>query len=342
MNRLTAHSDIGLSLARLDDHDLTGLVESGRPLGTGIGGRATLVEVAGRPVFVKRVPLTDIERHPNHVRSTANVFAMPTYCHYGIGTVGAPGFGAWRELAVHTMTTDWVLSGKYTGFPLLHHWRVLPDSPQPLPAELADVERTVAYWGPGVRERVEGLRTASASLTLFLEYVPYTLHDWFDAQLRTSHADRACSLVERGLRSVTDFLHARELLHFDAHFKNILTDGRQLYLADYGLSLSARFQLAPQERDFFARHRHYDRAYTASYLVNWLTVALHGYGPDDRRSFIEACAEGMRPRGIPRAAASILVRHARVASLMGDFDRRFQWESRTTPYPTDELRLASA
>ncbi|MDT7845887.1 protein kinase family protein [Streptomyces justiciae] len=339
MNRLTAHSDIGISLARLDDHDLAGLVASGRPLGTGIGGRTTLVEVAGRPVFVKRVPLTDMERHPFHVRSTANVHDVPLYCHYGFGS---PGFSAWRELSVHTMTTDWVLSGKFTGFPLLHHWRVLPDTPQPLPAELADVERTVAYWGPGVRERVEELRTASASLTLFLEHVPYSLHDWFDAQLRTSQADRACSLVERGLRAVTDFLHARELLHFDAHFKNILTDGRQLYLTDYGLSLSARFQLAPHERDFFTRHRHYDRAYTASYLVNWLTVALYGYDPDDRRAFIEACAEGMRPRGIPRAAASILVRHARVASLMGDFNRRFQQVSRTTPYPTEELRLASA
>jgi hypothetical protein len=339
VNRLTAHSDIGISLARLDDQDLTGLVASGRALGTGIGGRATLVEVAGRPVFVKRVPLTDAARHPLNVRSTANVHDVPHYCHYGFGS---PGFGAWRELAVHTMTTDWVLSGRYTGFPLMHHWRVLPDTPQPLPAELADVERTVAYWGEGVRERVEGLRTASASLTLFLEHVPYTLHEWFDAQLRTSHADRACSLVERGLRAATDFLHARELLHFDAHFKNILTDGRQLYLTDYGLSLSARFQLAPHERDFFTRHRHYDRAYTSSYLVNWLTVALHGYGPDDRRAFVEACAEGMRPKGIPRAAASILVRHARVASLMDDFSRRFQQVSRTTPYPTEELRLASA
>ncbi|WP_406418196.1 hypothetical protein [Streptomyces sp. NBC_01614] len=36
-------------------------------------------------------------------RSTANVLRLPAYFHHGIGS---PGFGAWRELAVHTMTTN--------------------------------------------------------------------------------------------------------------------------------------------------------------------------------------------------------------------------------------------
>lgn len=164
-------------------------------MGVGIGGRSTLLEVDGVQVFVKRVPLTDIELHPNHVRSTANLFDLPPHFHYGIGAIGSPGFGAWRELAVHEMTTDWVRSGSFPGFPLLHHWRVLPGLPQSLPAELADVKRCVAYWGGG-RERVEALRTASASLTLFLEYLPHTLHDWFSAQLRTENAESACALVE--------------------------------------------------------------------------------------------------------------------------------------------------
>lgn len=200
----------------------------------------------GRRVFVKRVPLTDTELLPEHARSTANVFGLPSSCHYGIGK--GPGFGAWRELAVHTMTTDWVLTGAFPGFPLTHHWRVLPDEPRPLPEELADVDRTVAYWGgsPQVRECLEALRTATASLTLFLEYIPHTLHDWLDARIRTEDADAACALVERGLTEAADFLRERQLLHFDAHFNNILTDGRQLYFADYGLALSSRFRLTPR------------------------------------------------------------------------------------------------
>lgn len=337
--RLTAHTDIATSLALLSDHELADLVAEGTPLGTGIGGRQTLIEVDGRRVFVKRVPLTDVELRPENARSTANVLDLPAYFHYGIGS---PGFGAWRELAVHTMTTNWVLADRFTGFPLTHHWRILPQPPQPLPAELADVERAVTYWGggPQVRERIEGLRTATACLALFLEYVPHTLHDWLDARLRTDEADTACAFVEKELTALTEFLHEARLLHFDAHFQNILTDGRRLYLADYGLALSARFRLTPQERDFFARHRHYDRVYTAFHLVNWLATALYSHGRDDRETFVRACAEGLRPQGIPRVAVGIIERYAPLAVVMGDFARRLQNESRRTPYPYEALELA--
>lgn len=340
--RLTPHTDIATSLSLLSDHELAELVESGTPLGTGMGGRAALVEVDGTRVFVKRVPLTDLERRPENVRSTANLFDAPPYFHYGIGS---PGLGAWRELAVHTMTTNWVLADHFPGFPLMHHWRVLPDVPQPLPSQLADVERAVAYWGgsEAVRERIEGLRTASVYLTLFLEYVPHTLHDWLDAQLRTDDADAACVLVERQLAEITDFLADRQLLHFDAHFQNILTDGRQLYLADYGLALSARFRLTPQERVFFDRHRHYDRDYTIRHLVIWLVTALYGHRGPERDAFIRAIADGAQPEGdIPRAAADIITRHAGWTTVMDDFARRLQEESRLTPYPDEALRAAAA
>jgi hypothetical protein len=115
--RLTAHADLATSLALHSDRELADLVASGTPAGAGIGGRSTLLEVDGTRVFVKRVPLTDTERLPDHVRSTANLFDLPAFCHYGVGAVGSPGFGAWRELAVHEMTTNWVLSGRFPGFP---------------------------------------------------------------------------------------------------------------------------------------------------------------------------------------------------------------------------------
>lgn len=340
--RLAAHSDLATSLALLSDRELERLVASGTPNGVGIGGRSTLIEVDGVRVFVKQMPLTDLERRPEHVHSTANLFGLPPYCHYGIGAVPNPGFGAWRELAVHTMTTDWVLAERFPGFPLTHHWRVLPTAPHALPEELRDVERAVDYWGgaPGLRHRIEGLRTASASLTLFLEYIPYTLHDWFHDQLRTDAADAACTLVEQGLRAMNDFLDERQLLHLDAHFRNILTDGHRLYLADYGLSLSARFRLTPEERTFFDRHRDYDRAYSTGYLVHWLVADLYEYARDEREAFIRACADGGRPEGIPRAAADIISRYAQLATLVGDFNRRLERESRLTPYPYKELRTA--
>ncbi|MEU3613706.1 protein kinase family protein [Streptomyces sp. NPDC006872] len=338
--RRTAHRTVSRRLGLLSDAELTALVDSGVPMGAGIGGQVRRVEVAGRRVFVKRIRLTDAERRPEHARSTADVFGLPSFCHYGIGDVGSPGFGAWRELAVNTMTTRWVLSGRFPGFPLTYHWRVLSDGPRPLPAQLADVDRAVAYWdgGPGLHARVEGLRSASASLTLFLEYIPSTLHDWLGARLRTEGADAACALVERELPALTGFLRERGLVHFDVHFRNVLTDGRHLYLADHGLALSAGFRLTPPERAFLDRHRDYDRAYTSGYLARWLVTDLYGYRGAEREAFLRACAGGLRPKGIPDGAAALVGRHAPVGVVMEEFERRFREEGRSTPFPAETVR----
>ncbi|MFJ2651483.1 protein kinase family protein [Streptomyces sp. NPDC087420] len=336
--RLAAHGAVSTSLALLSDDELHALVDTAAPLGTGIGGKSALLDVDGTPVFVKRVPLTDRDRQPDNVRSTANVFGLPAFCHYGLG---GPGFGVWRELAVHTMTTNWVLAGDHEGFPLMHHWRVLPDS-TPLPGELADVEKTVAFWGGGsqVRDRIEGLRRSSASVALFLEYIPRTLHAWLGEQMDAGDeaADRACAMVERGLEAGTSFMNARGLLHFDVHFENILTDGRRLYFADYGLAISSRFELARAEAGFFARHQTYDRCYSVSYLVNWLVTDVYGYGRDDREAQVRAYARGERPTGMPETAAAILARHAPLTAVMADFFRELRDGSRETPYPLEEIR----
>ncbi|MFB8003265.1 protein kinase family protein [Nocardia sp. NPDC056000] len=318
------------------------LVDAAAPLGAGIGGKSALLDIAGTPVFVKRVPLTDLERRPKHVRSTANLFELPMFHHYGVGLIGGAGFGAWRELAVHTMTTDWVLAGEHEGFPLMYHWRVLPDT-TPLPTELADVDRAVAYWDnrPQIRHRIEALRDSSASIALFLEYIPQTLHEWLNEQIESGAAatDRACAMVERELAEGVSFMNSRGLLHLDAHFWNVLTDGRRLYFADYGLALSEEFDLSPRETAFFEQNRSYDRGFTATYLVNWLLYAL--YGPQDREaraSMAHDIAEGKEPEGIPEGAAAVLTRHAPVAAAMSVFTRAFQQTSRKTPYPNEEIR----
>ncbi|WP_435282409.1 protein kinase family protein [Streptomyces koelreuteriae] len=340
--RLTGYDTVSTSLALCGDAELRRLVDTATPLGTGIGGKSARLDVAGTPVFVKRVPLTDLERRPEHIRSTANVFGLPMVCQYG---VGGPGFGAWREVAVHTMTTNWVLSGQFQGVPLMYHWRVLPDDAPVLTEELADVDKAVDYWGGSaeVRRRIEALRQSSASVALFLEYVPQTLHAWLTAQARAGGEalDRACSLVEKELRVGTSFMNSRGLLHFDAHFENILTDGRRLYFADYGLALSSRFDLSRAEADFYDRHSTYDRCYTASYLVNWLITTLYTgdwEAREDREALIQAWAEGRQPTGSPPGTAEILSRNAPVAAVMTDFYRRVQGVSRTTPYPAERLR----
>nr|WP_055565365.1 serine/threonine-protein kinase [Streptomyces atriruber] len=342
-------------MSLLSDQQLHRLVDSAAPLGVGIGGRSALLGVAGVPVFAKRVPVTERELRPEHVRSTANVFDLPAFCQYG---VGSPGFGVWREVAAHTMTTNWVLTGQHHAFPLMYHWRVLSapatataatgasgasSTVQGLPDEheLADVERAVTYWGGGsaIRHRIEALKQAPASLVLFLEYFPQTLHEWLTEQMRIGGraADRACRLVEKELITGTSFMNDRGLLHFDAHFQNILTDGRRLYFSDFGLALSSRFDLSPEESDFLDRHRTYDHAYALSYLVNTLISALYGYDRAEREALIRACADGAPPPAGPAEARAILARYAPLAAVVTEFYGRLLRESRDIPYPREAV-----
>jgi hypothetical protein len=133
--RLARHRKIAAALEAAD----ADLLASARPLGTGIGGSTWLLHVGGEPVFVKRVALTDVERR--HERSTADLYGLPQWSHYGVGSAGG---GAWRELELHRMTSEWVHRGQCENFLLLHHWRVLPArSRTPLPR--AELERDVAF-----------------------------------------------------------------------------------------------------------------------------------------------------------------------------------------------------
>lgn len=62
-------------------------------------------------------------------------------------------------------------------------------------------KRAVAYWGGGshARRRIEALQQSSASVALFLEYIPQNLHQWLGEQMDAGGeaADRACAMVER-------------------------------------------------------------------------------------------------------------------------------------------------
>jgi hypothetical protein len=122
MKRLDRFSSLSKELASWNDEELAARVACAPQIHQGIGGRSALLTVDETPVFVKKIPLTDLERLPNNLRRTSNVFGLPMFCQYRLEGVG---FGAWRELAAHEMTTDWVTSGKCENFPLLYHWRIM-------------------------------------------------------------------------------------------------------------------------------------------------------------------------------------------------------------------------
>jgi hypothetical protein len=341
--RLARYTAVANTLAVVSDRRLRELVDAAPLLGSGIGGVAVRMDVAGLPVFVKRIPLTDLERRPDHVMSTANLFDLPTFLQYGIGS---PGFGVWRELAAHAMTTNWVLGGQWESFPLMYHWRVLARRP-PQAATSTDearFPRTVEYWGgsPAVRERYEQILRASAEVVVFVEYIPQNLSTWLAKQLAgdAETIDAACRMLERHLRVDVAFMNSNGLVHFDAHFSNILTDGHRLYFADFGLATSSRFELTGVESAFFHRHRSYDQSLTMTALANRLVTGLAG--TSDRDAYLRRCAHGHTPRDMPPAAAAIVRRYAPVALVTNRFYDRLRHESRTVEYPADQIEALCA
>lgn len=296
--RVHRHDRVASALAARDDRQLAESLGRARVLGSGIGGDSALLDVEGVPVFVKRVPLTDLELRTGNVRSTANLFGLPPYSQYGIG---GPSFGGWRELAAGVMTTDWVLAGRTAAFPLLHHWRVLPGAPPP-GDEHADVEAVVRYWhgSPAVRERLRAVERATTSLVLFQEFIPHSLDGWLATRLAAGQdaTPAAAAMIESCLLSDVAFMNDQGLMHFDAHFGNLLTDGDRLYIADLGLATSPRFDLSAREAEFLEHNRTHDLAYAMMRLVNWLVIHVCGVAtppdgvPAARNAYVRACAEG--------------------------------------------------
>jgi len=312
------HDRISASLAARNDDELAALLQAAPANAVGVGGGSSVLDVDGVPVFAKQVPITG--RELAHPHSTANLFDLPTYCQYGMYRLAGPGFSAWRELAANMILTEGVLAGEADSFPLLYHWRVLPGCP-PVASEHRDVDAVVAQFGgaPSVRIRFEELAGAVSSLVLFLEYVPCPLPDWLDDPVGRVES------FERQLFEVVAFLRSRELLHMDGHFANMRADGDRMYLVDFGLATSPRFDLSNAERGFVAQHVGHDADYAAMQLVNWLVttvcevpVPVSG-GPVARNLYVRRCASGDIPQGLPAAVAGILARHALAAARMNDF-----------------------
>ncbi|MEU1455337.1 protein kinase family protein [Streptomyces avermitilis] len=342
--RLAAYGSVSTHLSLLSDHRLGELVAAATPLGSGIGGRSAELEVGEARVFVKRIPLTDIEMRPENVRSTANLFGLPMFYQYGVGSAG---FGAWRELAVHTMTTNWVLGNEYEGFPLMYHWRVLPDSPpQGFVDGLGGIDGAVAHWegSSAVRERLEAIGRSTFSLVVFLEHVPQTLAAWLSDQSGAASEDEdgpTYAWAEEALTRGAAFMSSRGLVHFDAHFHNVLTDGRLIYFADFGLALSSGFELSPDEAEFLADHLAYDGCYIVNHLLrHHLPDGVRG--KVEHEAFLHNWIAGERTEGVPPAIAAIIDRHARAAVVLDGFHHRLLNVSKRTPYPAVDIERARA
>ena len=346
--RSSRHETVAAALRSLSDAGVSRLLASAAAQGGSIGGETAAVVVAGVPVFTKRLALTATEQEPANLRSTADLFGLPTCCHYG---VGAPSASAWRELRAHETASRWVLDGSCDGFPLLHHWRVVPqDPPRRLDcAEHGDLDTWVAFWhgSNAVRQRLAALSEASVDLVLFLEHAPQDLSTWLAVRRAEGPeaVDAVLGSVAAQLVGAATRMSAAGLVHFDAHLRNVVVDGDRLRMTDFGLAMSSDFSLTAEEARFLRRHAEHDVAYVVTELVNWVVTHLTHASrtwthPSERNAFVRACARGHEPPELLPAAARLLRRYAPVAAVMDEFVFELHVSSRWTPYPEQDVRAA--
>ncbi len=290
-----------------------------------------VTDIGRVPVFIKTIPLT--KREVQSERSTENLFDLPLYYQYGVGSAG---FGVWRELSAYLMSTNWVLTGECQNFPLVYHWRVLAQSPPLITSEQkADLERRFIYWEQSIaiRTLLVEKQNASSVMVIFMECIPETLETWLNNKFAETGkiSDSDITMVDTNLKDITTFINSRGLLHFDMHFRNILTDGKRLYLADFGLATSLSFQLSAAELEFFEHHSNYDRSCNAMHLVNWLVI--HLFGEEKVDAALQEYANGLKVKEFTPLINSMITRYTPAAIIMNDFFRKLRNEKKTTPYP---------
>jgi len=64
MQKIELYSQIATNLSALSNEKLKQILADGKPMHEGIGGKSALISINDTPVFVKKVPLTDLEQLP--------------------------------------------------------------------------------------------------------------------------------------------------------------------------------------------------------------------------------------------------------------------------------------
>lgn len=349
--RRQTYFQLSAQLLQMENSQITALFDNDKAQHAG-WGRHQSVAIGSSKLFVKRVPMTEIER--DNFLSTHNLYNLPAYYHYGIGSAG---HGVWRELVTHLKTTNWVLSDEIESFPLLYHYRIMPWSGERMAVDEAWHQRYVTHWGGNeqIGQYMLDRTNAKYEMVLFLEHIPHTLQPWL-----SEHPDQVERVLD-DLHTTFDFLRKNGILHLDAHFYNMLTDGERVYLTDFGLVLDQHFALQEDEVAFFNQHIDYDYAQSIANLIFPIydryealpaetQQALRAkYGvPEEGNQFYKLLTmlfeniEALQASGLihmPESYLAQVIKYRPILALMGDFFSAM-WHNpqKDTPFPQEALR----
>jgi len=309
-------------------------------------GASQVLRLNQHKVFVKRVPITDKELANPY--STKNLYQLPTYYNYGVGSAG---FNVFREILGHVKTSNWVLAGESAHFPLLHHHRIVRGSKKP--GQMEGLGEYVKYWNGSRRigRYLEDKGQSTAEVLIFLEHFPRTAGD------RQKGKSGEMPDIAGDMMTAIRFLQSKKVIHFDAHMMNVVMDSERSYLTDYGLMLDLEYELSNKEKDFFRTHKRYDEGQLLHALVvrlARLSLANKRIRNQFYRSFqlsendtggvIGAMAVNLEPLvnqgmvSVDDRTLRLLVQNSEAILLMNDFFARLRGSSRKT-YPFPGLQL---
>jgi len=341
-DRLARRDAVAAKLSSLSDKGVRSLLDAGTQPRVGIGGMTHSIEVAGSPVFVKAIKLSKLEVDAGP-GDTRNLFGLPPWYHYGVGA-GSTGFNAWREVATHEMVSDWVIRDNGGAFPLLYHWRIVPNVARRELGE-AGINRALKFWADSaqVEMRLRALSASTTVVAVFIEHVPFGLRGWLDSQIATGEGEMAGSVqrVLNQLLGAAAQMRANGVVHFDAHLDNVLTTGEQLVVSDFGLAAATDFRLDAAERRFVTSHTDHDVAYCAAELTNAILRTVMGFpNARARNDWLRRCAKTGTAEGVPSPVAETIRRLAPTATLVNDFYWQLHDGHLQTTFPSTALATA--
>ena len=82
-HRKTRYEEISQKLISLSDIELLKKISEGKNIHTGIGGTSVKLDIDNISVFVKLVPLTDLECQENNLYTTKNIFNLLIMIRWG-------------------------------------------------------------------------------------------------------------------------------------------------------------------------------------------------------------------------------------------------------------------
>ena len=169
----------------------------------------------------------------------------------------------------------------------------MPLATQPAGTARQQLKDLLNCWGDdaAIKGYMQDKIKARYELVLFIEHIPYALDQWLPKHPGSLQAclGELCSTIA--------FLASKGIIHFDAHFKNVLTDGRQIYLTDFGLALDQSFDLSPAEQTFYDQNLGYDYAEIAL-NIGHLVISFYNSCPEQNKRKIQqkyGLAEDLKP-----------------------------------------------